>query len=236
MSDVLAPRRPGPAPEPAPSGSLLSGLWRRQLPHYPDNGPRSVYLGIVVLATIVLYYELYIQGAVGTQIIADHGMTLERHDPAATATGLAVYEGTVRTVVTVSMLGCKLVVSAASTLVDPQLSSSLAPQLQTLSAVPPATLSALSADPRDTAAQTAAVTAIASTLSLPPAEAAARLASAAQVPVGDLQFLQTTGPAVQQAADQLTALGAVPPADLAYLQAEAHEQAVQRGMQSLGVA
>jgi len=34
-----------------------------------------VYLGITVLATITLYYELYVQGAVATQIIEDFGFT-----------------------------------------------------------------------------------------------------------------------------------------------------------------
>src|SRR5438105_1270695 len=34
-------------------------LWARQLPHYPDTGPRTLYLGLTVAATIVLYYELY---------------------------------------------------------------------------------------------------------------------------------------------------------------------------------
>ncbi|MBV9916250.1 MAG: MFS transporter [Solirubrobacterales bacterium] len=55
---------------PAPRAS--SGwrrLWDRQLPHYPDTAPRMVYLAITVLATITLYYELYIQGAVATKII-----------------------------------------------------------------------------------------------------------------------------------------------------------------------
>jgi MFS family permease len=55
--------------------SLASRLWNRQLPHYPDNGPRTLYLGITVLATIMLYYELYIQGAVATQIITDFHMS-----------------------------------------------------------------------------------------------------------------------------------------------------------------
>ena len=58
------------------SSSALGLLWRRQLDHYPATAPRTLYLGIVVLATIVLYYELYIQGAVATQIITDYGMTL----------------------------------------------------------------------------------------------------------------------------------------------------------------
>jgi MFS transporter, ACS family, D-galactonate transporter len=59
---------------PATSGGLRR-LWDRQLPHYPDAGPRSMYLAITVLATIVLYYELYIQSAVATKIIRDFGFT-----------------------------------------------------------------------------------------------------------------------------------------------------------------
>jgi MFS transporter, ACS family, D-galactonate transporter len=55
--------------------SLIEGLWRRQLAHYPDNGRRTMYLGIVVIASIILYYELYIQGAVATKIILQYGMT-----------------------------------------------------------------------------------------------------------------------------------------------------------------
>lgn len=56
-----------------PSG--LARLWQRQLPHYPDDGARARYLGITVLATIVLYYELYVQGAVATKIIEDFGFS-----------------------------------------------------------------------------------------------------------------------------------------------------------------
>ena len=47
------------------------GIWGRQLAHYPSNGPRAFYLGIVIIATIVLYYELYVGGAVATKISAD---------------------------------------------------------------------------------------------------------------------------------------------------------------------
>jgi MFS family permease len=59
----------------APQSGGASRLWNRQLPHYPNTGPRSVYLGITVLATIVLYYELYIAGAVATQIITEFNMS-----------------------------------------------------------------------------------------------------------------------------------------------------------------
>ena len=66
--------RPGEAPAPQEAGGLRR-LWDRKLHRYPENGPRSLYLGITVLATIILYYELYIAGAVATQIIAEFGIS-----------------------------------------------------------------------------------------------------------------------------------------------------------------
>ena len=50
-------------------------LWRRQIEHYPDTRNRVWYLAIVVAATIVLYYELYVSSAVSPSIIAGYGMT-----------------------------------------------------------------------------------------------------------------------------------------------------------------
>jgi MFS family permease len=58
-----------------PVSGAMQGLWRRQLDHYPNTRPRMTYLAIVVLATIVLYYEFYIAGAVSPSIIAQYGMT-----------------------------------------------------------------------------------------------------------------------------------------------------------------
>jgi MFS family permease len=52
-------------------------LWNRQLHHYPETRARMWYLAIVVLATIMLYYELYISGAVSPNIIAGFGMTFK---------------------------------------------------------------------------------------------------------------------------------------------------------------
>ena len=57
------------------SGLVARSLWQRQLNHYPDTGRRVLYLGIVVLATIQLYYALYIPGAVSPSIIATFHMT-----------------------------------------------------------------------------------------------------------------------------------------------------------------
>jgi hypothetical protein len=49
-----------------PGGSGPRRLWDRQLYRYPDTGARGGYLAITVLATVVLYYQLYVQGAVAT--------------------------------------------------------------------------------------------------------------------------------------------------------------------------
>jgi MFS family permease len=53
----------------------MSFLWRRQLDSYPDTGPRITYLAITVLATITLYYELYVAGSASTLILANLHMT-----------------------------------------------------------------------------------------------------------------------------------------------------------------
>jgi MFS family permease len=48
-----------------------SWLWRRQLESYPSTRPRLLYLAITVLATIMLYYELYVVGSVSTLVLAN---------------------------------------------------------------------------------------------------------------------------------------------------------------------
>jgi MFS family permease len=53
----------------------LARLWRRELAHYPDTARRFLCLGIVVVTTVVLYYELYVQYAVATSIIRAYDMT-----------------------------------------------------------------------------------------------------------------------------------------------------------------
>ena len=45
------------------------GLINRQLDYYPATGARMRYLAITVLATITLYYELYVGGSVSTYIL-----------------------------------------------------------------------------------------------------------------------------------------------------------------------
>ncbi|MDQ2877156.1 MAG: MFS transporter, partial [Actinomycetota bacterium] len=56
-------------------GSLLAPLWNRQLPAYPDTGRRYFYLALTVLATITLYYELYVGGSVSTLLLTNLKMS-----------------------------------------------------------------------------------------------------------------------------------------------------------------
>jgi len=56
-------------------GGGVTWLWRRQLESYPDTGARVLYLAITVLATITLYYELYVGGSVSTLILANLHMS-----------------------------------------------------------------------------------------------------------------------------------------------------------------
>jgi len=59
----------------APGLRVSRSLWDRQLSSYPPPGQRYFYLGITVAATIVLYYQLYIQYAVSTSVISHYRMT-----------------------------------------------------------------------------------------------------------------------------------------------------------------
>ena len=50
-------------------------LFKRQLDYYPETRARVTYLAITVLATITLYYELYVGGSVSTLILANLNMS-----------------------------------------------------------------------------------------------------------------------------------------------------------------
>ncbi len=57
-------------------------LWKRQLSAYPDTGPRTVYLAITVLATITLYYELYVGASVSTLLLTNATRSASCSSPA----------------------------------------------------------------------------------------------------------------------------------------------------------
>jgi MFS family permease len=53
-----------------------TGHWRRrQLAHYPTAGRRYGYVGLVVVVTVVLYYQQYVGGAVGPSVLAHFQMS-----------------------------------------------------------------------------------------------------------------------------------------------------------------
>jgi MFS family permease len=54
---------------------VVHSLYRRELRTYPRTPQRYANLGVVVLATVLLYYELYVTGAVAPEIIADYHMS-----------------------------------------------------------------------------------------------------------------------------------------------------------------
>jgi ACS family D-galactonate transporter-like MFS transporter len=149
--------------------------------------------------------------------------TVERRNPAATATGLAVYGWTVRIVVTISLTALPFVVSATSILADKgervgAIVAEHPQQVKVLKTVDGATLAALKRNPDDQAAQAKALSAL-SGLTTAEVGRVVSLQALDRVPPADLRFLQANGSKLQQAAARLQSVSKVPPADLAYLAA-----------------
>jgi MFS family permease len=155
---------------------------------------------------------LFVLGAAGGGMayvawMAAFTETVEKHNPAATATGLAIWGWIVRVVVTVSYAALLLVVPATSTLVDNgpralEISEQYPQQVATLGAVDTPTLLALQKNPGDSAALASAVTQLQSSgLAKTPNEAVGLLLQlkANPVPADDLTFLQAHGTDVKKA-------------------------------------
>jgi MFS family permease len=131
--------------------------------------------------------------------------TVEKHNPALIATGLAVWGWIIRVVIAVSVLILPSVISSMTPLVTygsqaATISAQYAPQLATLASIDPQTQAALQASPSDTAAQAKAVGEIATTFKISPADATTRLVALSKVPQADLVFLGEHGKDVQNAA------------------------------------
>ena len=131
--------------------------------------------------------------------------TVEKRNPAATATGLAVWGWTLRLVAVASFLLLTVVVPATSTLVDKgarvsAIAATYPQQIQVLQTVDPATLATLKADPASQAAAAKAVSEIAARFAISPAQAAGRLKSVSAVPPADLAYLSANAAKVAQAA------------------------------------
>jgi flagellar basal body-associated protein FliL len=187
--------------------------------------------------------------------------TVEKHNPAATATGLAVWGWIIRIIVTASYALLTAVVPATSTLVDqgPRVQSIVA-KYPAFVKVDPATLNTLGKNPADQAAQ---VKALSELSGVPPADVLRaiklstadkpQLATAAAIDpatrttlalnptdkaaaakaIGEIATTFHVG--VAAATQQLIALGKVPKADLAFLAATGPKvQAAGTQLKALG--
>ena len=66
----------GTAAPPVPNRpGWAASLTKRQLDAYPETKARVFYLGLTVLATITLYYELYVGGSVSTLLLTNLNMS-----------------------------------------------------------------------------------------------------------------------------------------------------------------
>ena len=178
-------------------GAIVMTLVFASRTTHPDTGYYSFVVIISVLAVFL--------GIAYAPWMASFTETVEKHNPALTATGLAVWGWILRLVVAGSIGLMPLVISSMTPLVEhgsqvQQLSAKYAAELRTLGAIDPATQAALTANPADQAAAAKAVGEIASAEGVPAATAAQRLQAAAAVPKADLAFLAEQGPAVQFAA------------------------------------
>ncbi len=131
--------------------------------------------------------------------------TVERRNPALTATGLAIWGWVIRVVVAGSTFILPFVVNSTTPLVTygaqvQALATRYAPELATAGAVDPATLATLSANPSDPAAGAKAVAEIVQKQHVTPSQAIQDLLALAKVPKADLAFLQAHGSDVQTAA------------------------------------
>jgi MFS family permease len=131
--------------------------------------------------------------------------TVEKRNPALTATGLAVWGLIIRVVIAVSVLILPSVVSSMTPLVTygtqaATISATYPQQLATLAVIDPGTQAAMSANPADTAAQAKAVGEIATAFKVTPAVATSRLVALAAIPKADQAFLAAHGTQVTNAA------------------------------------
>jgi MFS family permease len=195
ISDIVKVRKPFMIA--GAVGSIVMTIIFGSLANHPHTGYYTFVLVISLLSVfLAIAYAPW---------MASFTETVERHNPALTATGLAVWGWIVRAVVALSVLVLPFIVSSMTPLVTyggqvAALSTRYAPELATLKAIDPATLAALSANPGNAAAAAHAVGEVAKAESVPPAVAVTKLTALARVPKADLAFLQAHGTQVVNAA------------------------------------
>jgi hypothetical protein len=166
--------------------------------------------------TIAFYFILSASGGGMAYVawMASFTETVERHNPAATATGLAIWGWILRIVVTASLAVLTLVVPATSILVDQgsrvsEIVNAHPEEVAVLSAIPPETAAALEADATD-------IDALATALGAVARESGATDADA-----------DVVSEAVRTRAPQLAAVQAIDPATFSDLQNNPFDQATQ---------
>ena len=130
--------------------------------------------------------------------------TVEKRNPALTATGLAVWGWIIRVVIAISVLILPSVISSMTPLVTygtqaATIAATYPQQLATLAVIDPGTQAAMGANPADTAAQAKAVGEIATAFHITPTAATARLVGLAAIPKTDQVFLAEHGTDVANA-------------------------------------
>jgi MFS family permease len=123
---MSAPATAGTSPRDLPPGGTgaeaglgIRRLWRRELAHYPALGARLAALAIVVLTTILFYYQYYLISGVSEQVLTSTGISflffVNINVVSALASALASLAGGVcdrwgrANVVTVGVLLCALI-------------------------------------------------------------------------------------------------------------------------------
>jgi MFS family permease len=158
--------------------------------------------------TIVVYFVLAAAGGGIAYVawMASFTETVEKHSPAATAAGLAIWGWTLRSVVSVALIVLTFVVPATSVLVDKgarvqRIVAAHPREVAVLSALDPATSATLTRDPDNAGALATALGQVARQQGASPATAA------------------TVSTAARRYAPQLAAARAIKPATLATLEA-----------------
>ena len=163
--------------------------------------PHTSYYTFVLLLSL----EAVFLGMAFAPWMASFTETVERRNPALTATGLAIWGWILRIVVSALLFVLPYVVTSATPLVEQgtqvqALAARYAPEVQTLSAVDPATIKILTVHPADTTAGLKAAGEVSQKLHVTLPVAIQRLLDANKVPKADLAYLQKYGPDVQKAA------------------------------------
>jgi MFS family permease len=194
---------------------ILSDRVRVRKPFMVLGGVGAIVMSIVFLnlgaktsfatfSVVISILAVFLAIAYGPWM-ASFTETVEKRNPALTATGLAVWGWIIRAVIAISILILPSVVSSMTPLVTygaqgATIQATYPQQLATLAVIDPATQAAMSANPADTAAQAKAVGEIATAFKVTPTVATGRLVALAALPKADQVFLAEHGTQVTNAA------------------------------------